>query len=128
MREEECTQAGRFPGLCLALPMFERFLTNLFRCSNSNDFVENLRLCRKACRAAFRDRSPGKLATVVVVCRSHLLLVSPTRLSRNSLNGIACMRVKNLDILWQRLSFSLSVAAKSHYRERRLLFSSLDCD
>lgn len=48
--------------------------------------------------------------------------------SRNSLNGIACTRVKNLDILWRRLSFSLSVAAKSHYRERRLLFSSLGCD
>jgi len=119
----------KIPGTLSCSPdVRKRFLTNLFRCTNINDFVENLRLCRKACRVAFRDRSPGKLATVALSFVEAAYYLFRQRGSRNSLNGIACTRVKNLDILWRRLSFSLSVAAKSHYRERRLLFSSLDCD
>jgi len=48
------------------------------------------------------------------VCRRRLLLVArQVRGSRNSPNGAARARVKNLDVLRRRLSFSLSVAAKS---------------
>lgn len=89
--------------------------------------MENLRLrVEKPRRVAFRDRNVGKLATVV--CRSRLITCFANAALGIVLMRIACTRVKNFDILWRRLSFNLSVAAKSRYRERRLLFSSLGCD
>lgn len=86
-------------------------------------------MCKNARRLRFRERVTAaretgyrRLSKPLITCFASAPL------------GITLMvrrvrtRVKNLDILWRRLPFSLSVAAKSRHRERRLLFSSLGCD
>lgn len=72
--------------LLVSLSCVERFLTTLFRRANVNDFVENLRLCRKA-RAVrlFETAAPGNSLLPFVEAAYYSFR---QRGSRNSLNGI----------------------------------------
>lgn len=68
------------------LSRVERFLTTLFRRANINDFVENLRLCRKAPAVRlFETAAPGNWLLPFVEAAYYSFR---QRGSRNSLNGI----------------------------------------